>query len=84
MLNTIAAYHNTKEIEKQDESWIYGNSRNGRDVETTLASSPIASPGPLDVAIFVPSRESSRRPSPELVQVMDGENDDSDLYADND
>ncbi|KAG0002655.1 hypothetical protein BGZ65_002468 [Modicella reniformis] len=64
MLNTIEAYRCTEEeSEEQDNNWIYGNIHSGRDMETTLASSPIASPSPSDVTTFMPEEESSSAPT---------------------
>ncbi|KAF9993328.1 hypothetical protein BGZ79_002024 [Entomortierella chlamydospora] len=59
MINTIEAYRRPEP--ESDVDWIYGNSREGRKIENTLASSPIASPSPSDYFepdTYIPSDES--------------------------
>ncbi|KAG0326371.1 hypothetical protein BGZ99_009611, partial [Dissophora globulifera] len=70
MLRTIKEYYCTEQDEDYD--WVYDNARDGRDLETTLASSPNVSPGPSKVTIFLPVEEASV-PSPELIQTADGD-----------
>ncbi|KAG0291219.1 hypothetical protein BGZ98_003100, partial [Dissophora globulifera] len=71
MLRTIKEYYCTEQDEDYD--WVYGNARDGRDLGTTLASSPNVSLGPSEVTIFLPLEESSSVPSPEPIQTVDGD-----------
>lgn len=69
MLQTIGAYYSTEQVENDD--WVYGNTRDGRDIETTLASSPVASPGPSEVTIFLPEEELSFTLSQDPIETVD-------------
>ena len=69
MLRTIDAYYHTEQDD--DDNWVYGNARDGRDMEITLGSSPMASPGPLGVTMFLPVEESSSVLSPDPIQTLD-------------
>ncbi|KAF9193598.1 hypothetical protein BGZ51_002886 [Haplosporangium sp. Z 767] len=92
MIDTIESYRRTEqndesgseEEQDQDLSWVYGNSRGRLDAETTLASSPIASPVYSGVSFCQQMEVSSREPSPEPLPgrslTMDGDGDDLDLY----
>ncbi|KAF9352784.1 hypothetical protein BGX34_011969 [Mortierella sp. NVP85] len=89
MLKTIEAYRRTEQgSEEQGNNWIYGNIRDDRYTETTLASSPItspiASPSLPHVTTSMLVKESYAR-TPDPLQDMDGDDiDNHDLYSDDD
>ncbi|KAF9931528.1 hypothetical protein BGZ65_004864, partial [Modicella reniformis] len=94
MIDTIASYRRIEQgddignesEQEQDLSWVYGNGRGGLDGETTLASSLSDYP---DDSICLEMEDGSPlgmtpEPSSNWPLVMDGDDDDLDLYSDKD
>ncbi|GJJ68510.1 hypothetical protein EMPS_00856 [Entomortierella parvispora] len=69
MIHTMRAYY-LSEQDLEGDAWIYGNSRNERDVVPIVASSPIASPEAWDPTLDLAEGDSSSASSPDPVQTM--------------